>query len=238
MPIKQPSPTIGTVPDLENLELFDTSIINNNRLICQVRKSTNLLYRIFLELIRTAYSNDEGRPLGPPPLIWCPNVEETDIWIDTELAWSDQAPEFRPAIYVELGDIQYTSKTGRSDGLMGGFAQEAETFFSRDGAGTVNFRHIGATAQVACDLGDMTLDYLDAFSSVIRDDFCFDKFHVTSRSPCRHGKKESKERYISVVGVEYSFQDTWTLKLESQKLKSFVFRAGQRAMAGGIVVDR
>lgn len=237
MPLELRNPPIGTTTDIVDQELYDRDTINGTRLICQVRKSSNLLYRIFVELIRQAYSNAEGRPLGPPPLTWHREVEKTQIWIDTQLAWSGQVVEFRPAIYVSIGNIEYKSQTGRADGLLGSSMKEAETFYSRSGSAQVTFTHVGATSQVACDLGDTTLDYIDVFSPVIRDDFCFTRFNVVGRVPVVPSKKESKERYASSVIVDFEFEDTWALKLESQKLKSVIFRVAQRALHSGITVS-
>lgn len=204
-------------------------------LLSHMRKSSNLLYGIFVELVRQFYANVENHPLGTPLRVWSPDPAETEIWIDTELRWEDEHPEKRPAIFVRLSPIRYESLTGRKDGRCGMDLKEAETFFTRSGTGQVSFVHIGQSAGEACMLGDATYDYLDAFNAVIRDDFCFTSFALAERVPLAARTKESKERYESVVTFQFVLQDKWTIKLESQKLKVFAFRAGQRLLDGGTV---
>lgn len=220
------------VPDQE-LQPFHE--LHGHELLRHKRKSATLLYGIFVELARQFYSNAENHPLGTPIKVWDPDPGKTQIWIDTELRWEDEHPEMRPAIYVQLGGLTYKSLSGRTDGKMGGNLKEAEIFFTRSGTGTVTFVHVAGTADEACTLADSTLDYLDAFGAVIRDDFCFTSFQLTQRVPRQQMPKESKERYGSSVTFSFELQDRWTLKQETQHLKVLTFRAGQRLLDGGIV---
>jgi hypothetical protein len=205
-------------------------------LICHVRKTPTVLYGIFVEVVRQFYSHADYMPImAPQGVVWRQRVEETKIWIDTEMRWEDKTPEFRPAIVVGLGTIDYMSLTGRSDGKMDTNIADAETFYSRTGIGTVTFRHIGSTDGEAVSLADATFDYLDAFTGVIRDDFCFTRLNVSQRVPIAQRQRESNERWGSVITMAFEFQDTWTLKLESQLLKKFSFNAGQGLLAGAIL---
>ena len=77
--------------------------------ICELRKSSQVLYSIFLTVLRTIYSGKSGRTFGCPDVIWKKDVQKTGIWLDTELRWEDQRPDFTPAIYVSLGEIKYES---------------------------------------------------------------------------------------------------------------------------------
>ena len=201
--------------------------IGQYELICEIRKTPTVLYGIFTEVIRQFYSQEANLPRPVSGVVWDRDPEKSTIWIDTELRWEDEHPSVRPAIFVGLGEITYSSLTGRSDSLMGMDVKNAEYQFTRSGKGTVQFRHIGQTDGEACVLADATLDYLDAFSRVIRDDFCFTRFELTRRVPLAYKGKESGERWGSLVEMSYEFQDTWTLKLESQLLKKVAFRAGQ-----------
>jgi len=217
-------------------ELNDQPTMFDIRLLNQLHKRPTLLRGIFTELTRQFYLNEDNFPLGTPTKVWSPEPTETDIWIDTELAWEDETPEFRPAIYIKLSPIVYSSLTGRKDGLMGGDPTDSEEYFSRTGKGNVSFVHIAELAGEAESLCDATSEYLDVFGAVIRNDFCFTHFHITNRIPLRIGPKESKtKRYESVVTCNFEFQDTWTVKLEAQKLKKLVFRAGQNVVSSGIV---
>lgn len=220
---------------LQKKELQDQPQYGDVVLLQHMRKTSTVLYGIFVELLRQFYANTENHPLGTPLRKWSPDPAKTEIWIDTELRWEDERPELRPAVYVRLDTVNYASLVGRKDGLMGSDIREGETFHTRSGTGTVSFVHVGQTAGEACVFADATMDYLDAFCAVIRCDFGFTTFSLVSRKSLSQREKESKVRYESVVTFEFSFQDTWTIKLESQRLKVFTFRAGQRLLEGATV---
>lgn len=216
-------------------EINQSASINNVELLPHIRKLPNVLYGIFVELLRQFYSDDNEKLFGVPTKIWKPNPAETDIWIDTELRWEDEHPEKRPAIYVHLTPITYQSLTNRKDGLVGYDSKSSEYHFSRSGTGRVSFNHVSSSAGEACMLADSTLDYFDAFSMAIRNDFCFTSFYLVERIPLKLGEKDSKEKYESVVTFEYEFQDKWILKLESVKLKRIILNAGQNIFKNVIV---
>ena len=222
----------STVPDQEFQAAHN---IGDLELICQVRKTPTVLYGIFQELVQQFYSTEENFPRVVIAKAWNRDIKKTGVWIGPEWRWNDDNPEFRPAIVVTLSTIRYTSTGGRSDGIIGGNLQDAETFHSRTGTGTVTFRHIGAADGEAVALADATQDYLDAYCGVIRSDFCFKTFNLVERVPTAPRERESKERWNSMVTMAFEFEDTWTIKLESQLLKKVTFNAGQGLIAGGIV---
>jgi len=203
------------------------------KLIGQIRKTPLVLYGIFLELVRQFYSKDENQPIDISK-VWDRDVAKTEIWIDTEYVWEDESPEFRPAIYVKLGDIKFSSYTGRHDGLAGMDIEQGEYHYSRTGDGQVSWVHIARAKTEAVLLSGSTLDYIDALSDIIRRDFCFDTFKVINLSPLSLDK-ESRERYRSIVTASFSYQDTWAIKRESPKLKKIVINAGQGLLANGIL---
>ena len=199
-----------------------------NELICQLRKTPTVLYGIFTELVQQFWSGPvEEKLFGTPDVRWDRDPNKTSIWIDTELRWEATHPEFRPAIYVKLAPIQYGTITGSTTGLVRRDIQEAEYHYARTGSGQVSFVHIGATAGEACSLADATLDYLDAFSPTITDDFCFNWFKLAAREPLHAMGKDSNEKYGSVVTYDFRFTDSWSLKLETPKLKRLVVRASE-----------
>lgn len=220
---------------LQKKELQSQHSFGGIELLPELRKTSSILYGIFVELLHQLYTNTANHPMGTPKRVWDPNPAKTEIWIDTELRWEDEHPEQRPAIYVKLSEIGYTSLVGRKDGLMGENLREAETYHTRSGSGTVSFVHVGQTSGEACMLADATMDYLDAFCCVIRCDFGFTTFSLVNRKALGLRPKESKDRYESVVTFEFSFQDTWTIKLESQRLKVFTLHAGQQVLNSGTV---
>ena len=215
---------------IEDKQLHDDHEIGGNELICEVRKLPHVLYGIFVELLRDIYATPEGRMIGTSSRLWSPDPARTQLWIDTECKWEDEKPEFRPAIFISLSPMSYVSLTGKSSGLAGAELMDGEQFYAKQVSGAVTFTHIGASSGEAVDLCDTTLDYLDAFSDAICRDFCFDTFSLTNREPLKQLPKESKERYGSVVTFNYTFQDCWTVKFESPKLKVISIRSGQQVL--------
>ena len=223
--------TTDNIPrDIPDQPLYDPVLLEKISLLGNIRKTPLVLYGIFTELCRQFYATTVNMPLEVA-YTWDPDVKKTSIWIDTEYKWEDTNPELRPAIYTKLGDIQYTSLTGRHDSSMGANLEEGEFHFSRNGAGQIQWIHIGRSKGEAVAIAGATLDYLDALSKIIKDDFCFQSFEIVSLSPLAVDK-ESKERYRSVVTAAFTFQDTWTLKMESPKLKRIVLSAGQEILDG------
>lgn len=197
-----------------------------NELVCEIRKTPTVLYGIFVELLQQFWRGPAAdRLFGTPDIQWDRDPKKTKLWIDTELRWESEHPEFRPAIYVKLAPIQHGTINGNTTGIVHRDVQEATYRYARTGAGAVSFVHVGSTAGEACALADATEDYFDAFSPVIMRDFCFDWFKLANRAPLHPMGKDSKEKYGSVVTYDFRFTNEWTLKLESPKLRSLVIRA-------------
>jgi len=212
--------------NIEDQEIYDEELLERIRLLSHVRKTPEVLYGIFLEVTRQMYSTEANLTFGVQDRVWKPRDEDTDIWIDTEFEWEDKNPEFRPAVYIKLGGLTYKSKTGRHDSLADMDLEEGEYLFSRNGSGSVTWVHIGKSKGESVALNSNTLDYVDGLSRIIRNDFCFETFELTSVNPMSLDK-ESKERYRSSVTASFTFQDTWGVKLESPKLKRIVINAGR-----------
>lgn len=214
------------INEVEDKEIQPFHQLAGNELICQTRKTPMVLYGIFTELAQQFWKGSpDGRLFGTPEVQWDKDPDKTSIWIDTELRWEATHPEFRPAIYVKLSQIQHGNVGSSTSPLTFKDIQEAEYHYARTGQGTVSFVHIGATAGEACALADATTDYLDAFSPAITEDFCFDWFNLVAREPMQVLSKDSKEKYRSVATYSYRFTDSWSLKLETPKLKSLVVKA-------------
>jgi hypothetical protein len=226
----------NTPRNLQPTQLYDVETSERVNLLAQQRKTPLLLYGIFVELMRNFYSDAYNLPINVCA-VWTDDETTSAIWIDTEYKWEDRTAEKRPAIYVKLTSIKYSATVGQNAGpmSMGMDLKEADYFFSRVGEGHVQFVHIGATKGQSVALAGSTLDYLDAFATVIRDDFCFEEFEVIEVTPPKLDKSESKDMYHSDVICRFKFQETWTLKLESPKLKKLVFDAGQNLLQGATI---
>ena len=157
--------------------------------------------------------------------IW--NIDSTisKIWIDTEYIWEDNTPEFRPAIYIALRGLNLTSVIGQKS-QIGSDTKEGEAHYARTVKGSVAFVHIGQTKGETVNLIDNTYEFFDGLADIIRQDFCFETFNVTSVTPLKIVKAEKDHLRGEVVAI-FSYKDYWTVKLESQKLKNIVLSTGQ-----------
>lgn len=191
-----------------------------------LRKDPMMLYGIFVELLRQIYSEDTATNVKGT-YIWSPDINKTQIWIDTEANYNDHLPDTNPSIFVELKGPQYSSHTGQTKSLYNMNLEEAEYDYSRVGAGQINLIHIGNTKADGLSLATNTFNYMDAFADVIRQEFCFDKLYVTGFNPLQVVKGEEREKFRSILSMAFEFQETFTIKLESPKLKKLVINAGQ-----------
>lgn len=195
--------------------------------IAQMRKSPPLLQGIFVELTRQVFSAEFQDPsMG---WLWHPDPARTKIWIDNAQMWHDNKPLIRPAVYISLPTITYSSYTGRDSGLARVNLMEAEYEYQRTGDCDIMWTHIGNTNGESTLVATNTLDYMDAFSDAVRKEFCFDKFFVKQFTTAQV-EKEDQDKYRNVIVAHITFQENWTLKLESPKLKRVVLDAGQRAL--------
>lgn len=191
--------------------------------ICELRKSSSVLYGILVTILRMMYSGKKGRTFGCPGVVWRRDSQKTEIWIDTELRWEDHRPDFHPAIYVSLGQIQYSvSPTLDMQGRLS-MSHDGEQAYERTGSCSASIVHVCDTAGEACSLADNTENYLSSLQDQIADEYCFAHFIVSGRVPLQ--KKEQsqsagKDKIMSVVQVKFDWYDAWNVKLETPILKT------------------
>lgn len=202
--------------------------------ICELRKSSQVLYSIFVTILRTIYSSRKGRTFGCPDVVWSANSQKTEVWIDTELRWEDTRPDFTPAIYVCLGEIKYSFPPTLDMEARTFSSHDAERSYERYGTCAATILHVSDRAGAACSLADNTENYLSILQDQIRDEYCFERFVVTGRTPRQkkdQQQSEGKGKYVSAVTVEFEFSDAWTVKLETQILKAVsMMDAGQSSV--------
>ena len=191
--------------------------------ICELRKSSQVLYAIFVTILRMIYSNKKGRTFGCPDVVWKNDPQKTELWIDTELRWEDQRPDFTPAIFVSLGEIKYEPYPTIDSQSRMGMNHAGERHYERLCTGSAQIVHISDKAGAACSLADNTENYMSSLQDQIGDEYCFDRFLVTGRLP-RQQKEQAqtagKGKYVSVVAVQFEFSDAWNVKFETPILKS------------------
>ena len=191
--------------------------------ICELRKNAQVLYSILITLLRTIYSSTQGRTFGCPNVVWRKDAQKTGIWIDTEMRWEDQRPDFNPAIYVSLGEIRYDSAPTLDREARTFMSHDAEQHYERTGTATATFIHVADKAGAACALADNTENYLSFLQDQIAQEYCFDHFTVISRQPRQKKEQEQtagKGKYVSAVTVQFDFADAWTVKIETPILKA------------------
>lgn len=195
--------------------------------ICELRKSASVLYSIFVTVLRSIYATKGGRTFGCPDVLWSRDPQKTQIWIDTELRWEDTRPDVYPAIFVNLGDIQYETAPTLDMQGMTLLRPEGEICYERTVKGSATFMHVCDRAGEAAALADNTENYLSMLQAQIADQYCFEHFNVAGRTPLR--KKDlpqtaGKDKIVSAVSVAFDFSDAWTVKSESPVLKTVAIK--------------
>jgi hypothetical protein len=169
------------------------------------------------------YSDKSGRTFGCPDVVWKRDSQKTELWIDTELRWEDQRPDFTPAIFVNLGEIKYEFiPTLDMQGRLS-MNSSGERHYERTGHGTAQIMHVSDKAGAACSLADNTENYLSSLQDPICDEYCFDHFAVVGRVPRQQKESQQtagKGKYVSVVAVQFDFTDAWDVKFETPILKA------------------
>lgn len=209
--------------------------------ICELRKTSSVLYAILVTILRMMYSSKKGRVFGCPDVVWKADSEKTQLWIDTELRWEDKRPDFTPAIYVNLGDIQY--ELPPTLGMQGRICMthDGEQHYERIGTCSASIVHVCDKAGEACALADNTESYLSSLQDQIGGQYCFNHFVVVGRTPLRkkdQSQSAGKEKIMSVVTVKFDWSDAWMVKFETPILKSVDFKypeSGKIAITGSDV---
>lgn len=205
-------------------ETHDVHELAGKELICELRKTNMVLYGLFVELVREFYRFQTPYIIGVPDVRWDKDPQKTGIWIDSELSWNASHPEFVPAIYVKLGDIQYGSPLGEGKPLPGPMILKDAIYSScRVGRGSVTFVHVGGTAWESCALCDNTRAYLSDFAQAVCRDFEFTKFYEQGVSPIRQQQPDSKEKWQSTTTFAIEWGEETRVKLESPILRSVDF---------------
>ena len=196
--------------------------------ICALRKTCTVLYGIFTELARLVYHTTDGRLIGTPDVVW--DRKKPSIWIDTELRWEDQHPEFRPAIYVQLSPLEYKEFIPGFNGKITGADRFATRHYEMEVSGAVTFMHVASTIGEACSLADNTDYQFNLMQGPICEDFCFTRFLAAGRTPLEKLPDEASEKYASGVTFAYAFDDAWDVTQETPILKSLdMINSGRHA---------
>lgn len=191
--------------------------------ICELRKSTSVLYAILVTILRTIYKDRKGRAFGCPDVVWSANPQKTQMWIDTELRWEDTRPDFTPAIYVCLGEMQYEPVAPTLDMQSRlHMSHDGEQYYERMCSCSATLVHVCDRAGEACALADNTENYMSSLQDQIAQQYCFEHFAVVGRSALKkkeQGQTAGKDKLVSIVALKFDFADAWAVKIECPILK-------------------
>ena len=183
-----------------------------------MRRDPLVLEGAFLEMIQTMYSYKENLLHHTQP--WDPKGKtkgSPTILVDSD--WSDDKNNAYPMIIIDIGDMQYSTQGVEGIGAMVGYdLVEGAEHHARVVTGVVMFNHIGKSKAQALAYQATTLDIVDSFSNMIRDDLCFEKFGVTDILKPRQRKDQALE-WSAGIRAQFRLQEYFSNKLESPKLK-------------------
>lgn len=221
---KASDPRIGAArPGISQDEVQPWHRVGGMEHICELRKSSSVLYAMLVSTARSIYADRKGRVFGCPSVVWKPDPERTEIWIDTELRWEDMRPDFLPAIFVRLGEIAYEPVPSISPEGLTYVSPGGEMRYERTGSCSATFAHVGTSVGEACCLADNTENFLSSLQGQIADQYCFESFVVRGRVPVQKGdsgQADGRDRLMSAVQVSFSWADAWSVKIESPILKT------------------
>lgn len=219
--------------DVEPFEVYFDHAIEDKELICELTKHSSVLYGLFVDIVRQFYMSGTGYIKGCPLKVFDYDINKTQIWIDKEMRWEDEHPEFRPAIYVKLDQLKFSYPTGRMASSID--TKTGTRLYMRSVSGVVSFVHIAKTAGEANVLCDNTLDYLWSFSYPIKKDYCMSVFRPVSQTPITKGPQASKEHWMSVCSCEFEFHDITGARPEAPVLQEINLGPLQNKIPGGIL---
>lgn len=202
---------------VEPFEVYFDHAIEDKELICELAKHSSVLYGLFVDIVRQFYMGGVGYIKGCPDIRFDYDKNKTGVWIDKEMRWEDEHPEFRPAIFVKLGKLQYQYPFN-----MWRTAVEPHTgttYYTRFVSGTVSFVHIAATAGEANILCDNTAGYLWAFSHNIAKDYCLRKFQELEHEALNKAPQASSDQWMSTCTFGFEFEDTTAIRPEAPILQ-------------------
>lgn len=199
-----------------------TELVNetNINMLNQIRRTPIVLNGLFLELTRALYLNPDN--LLANCRTWSPVNDKDHVYIDSSYDWDSENTDRRPAIVVDIGDLNISDSPARgmgaNAGMLGFDLQEGLEFREDLAVGSVVWAHIGASKQQTLAYACTTYDLVAGFASIIRRDFCLEKFNIRAILKPRL-RKEAPRTFECLVQASFQFREDYSLKRESPKLK-------------------
>lgn len=201
-------------------QVIETDSLN---MLAQIRRTPLVLGGMFLELTRNLYSDSSG--LYELVKTWSPTDEKDHTYIELAYFWDDGDIDRRPAIIVDIGDLQITPDPVKGIGTSGAHfdLEEGIEYHENVVTGIVAWAHICAKRAEVALYASCTYDVLAGLSFAIKRDFCLEKFEVRSILKPRL-QKEAPRDYISEVQAVFELKESHALKRESPKLKQITVK--------------
>lgn len=199
--------------------------------ICSTGLRLNTVQGILLGLLRSHFS--QANYIFDPRLrdyIWSNDETVSRILIAPDWHWKTPGQQRRPAVVTRRSALRL-GKVAIGDGasLVGG---PSPVLVPANGSPTMMLSFVGGytvsaraiePAQAEL-LADEVARRLYQFQQVIRSDFGFSDFRVTSIDET--SKVEEASEYFSVpIRIEYAYHETWEIVTEAPFLKRIVLEA-------------
>jgi len=198
----------------------------------ELRKSSQVLAGMFVEIAKTAWSeNSDFIETFPKNIRYSDDLTKSHLDIDLEYNFTELKKDPSCLIGIKVGTIVFSPTPGANrDGQTGQSDSTNERYYSRTAKGTVTFAHVGTSDGQSIALGDSTLEFIEAYAGVLRHHFGFNQFAVVQRTPIAEKPRKfyGRERYASEVVVAFEFETTWQVVEECAKLQEIFFNPGQR----------
>lgn len=186
----------------------------------RVRRPMPVLEGLFTEIVRGFMSDEQNLYEGNvryDPTGTCTG----SLYVEPSGNWDHDSTDRRPAVIVDIGDLSYTTLKGMSGGYYDMDLEEGEYIHHRDVRGSLTIACLSPVKGECMNYSANIADLMDAFSTAIKHDFCFDLFELKAIVRPRL-RKETPRDWESLVQFEFKFQETFATKRESQKLKQVV----------------
>jgi hypothetical protein len=205
----------------EAQRLVDEANVNMLR---HIRRSPLIMCGMFVELTRSLYSFEEN--LYPPARTWSATNKRDHLFIEPSYKWDKENDDRKPAIYVDVGDMQIQADPVKGIGSHGTHFDLKEGVDYREHVvgGSIAWAHV-CDARAECLLYQgITYDLIAGLSFAIKRDFCLEKFDVRAILKPRL-QSDQPRTYVSEVQATYQLREPYALKRETPKLKQITVEA-------------
>lgn len=181
------------------------------------------LRRIFLLLTRACYSDTRNYgdltayELRNPELKYSKDKYAKTIDVELDYIYDADEVNVRPVVFVGLGDITF-QRTAIGD--YAGISEDRSTVYhTNQSQGTVVFRHIATSPDLAYAMSDITVKYFLAGTSLLREGLpgLLD-FNLQGISKINFTDADRERNYRVDVVFNFAFSFVWSTRTEDQPL--------------------